>query len=195
MAYREDFQNLTPRTGLLFLWQDPWCWQIQFFKYCCSIINMHLGIVSQQQAEQHSLQGWEIKVGSVCCIFQVCWLLTDPIFQIWWLHYEHTLWSMWCPTDLGQTLPVSHQTGNQGWKIKLGTVCCIILPGSDWQLQGSTIAIITPMRQASTSGQVQAQDKTPDNGTKMFKLRIKTLSEWDLHWRNLRKKTIESSAI
>ena len=61
-------------------------------------------------------------------------------------------------------------------------------------LQGYTIAIITPMRKASTCGQVLAQwplaqlQMLQNSGNVMFMLRAKTRSAQDLHWRNQRKK-------
>ena len=57
-------------------------------------------------------------------------------------------------------------------------------------LRGSTIAIITPMRQASTCGWVWTLARLQvlqNSGSRIFMLRVKNLSARDRHWRNPRK--------
>ena len=72
-------------------------------------------------------------------------------------------------------------------------------PSTLWHfLWGSTMTVIITMLQASTCGWVLAPGPTqvlPYHGSWMFMFRVKTLSAPYYHWRNPRKKIIESIAI
>ena len=62
-------------------------------------------------------------------------------------------------------------------------------------LRGSTIAAITPMRQACTCGPVLGPGLTPSAPKQLkWDVHVKTLSVCNSHWQNPRKKSIASAA-